>query len=216
MAELTHLDLEWGSILASFYDTFPAIALVLRGYGLSADPSTLIHDINKNTHSPSFICLAAMLKAFDDGFNRQAQQNAELSETNENLSIRIRHKNVVINELKDILKNNPAEAPTPPAPTHYRRISSDPVIFNAHPEDSSTWKWKTADQLFKSLDSQYETPCSRALQLVVFRSLDRSPASDDFSGWIAKGSRFYEKIQEYEHNLKTKGEGNRPYQNQLD
>ncbi|RKF75390.1 hypothetical protein GcM1_234074 [Golovinomyces cichoracearum] len=40
--------------------------------------------------------------------------------------------------------------------------------------------------------------------------------SDDFSGWVAKGSRFYENIQEYEHNLKTKGEGNRSYQNQFD
>ncbi|RKF80263.1 hypothetical protein GcM3_047024 [Golovinomyces cichoracearum] len=104
MTEPTHQDLEWGSILASFYNTFPAVALVLRSYGLSADPSTLIHDINQNTHSPSFICLAAMLKAFDDGFNRQAQQNAELSETNENLNIRIRPKNVVINELIDVLK----------------------------------------------------------------------------------------------------------------
>lgn len=265
-----------------------------------------------------------MLKAFDDGFNRQAQQNAELSEANENLNVRIRQKIVVINELKDVLKSSPATAPTPPAPIHSRRISSDPVKFNgeesdmtkrqqsyvnwktqlrvffvqdssvfnierikllhifgllggdayennrlyfeqfiANPEDSSTWKLKTADQLFMSLDSQYETVnlkldasikydklyqrktpfpnfiatfqslatrCGKTEEQKVealkrkvadeiaqqFRSLDRPPASDYFSGWVAKGSRFYENIQEYEHNLKTKGEGNRPYQNQFD
>ncbi|KAI0991307.1 hypothetical protein K3495_g16880, partial [Podosphaera aphanis] len=49
-----------------------------------------------------------------------------------------------------------------------------------------------------------------------FRSLDNPPASDDFAGWVAKGSRFYENIQEYDHNLRNKGEGNRPYQNHWD
>ncbi|KAI0991098.1 hypothetical protein K3495_g17089, partial [Podosphaera aphanis] len=125
MTEPTRQELEWGSILADFYSSFPAVALVLRSYGLSADPATLMQDINKNTGSPSFVCLAAMLKAFDDGFTRQAhqnielseritilnQQNIELSETNTNLNSRVRQKIVVINELKDVLKSNPAAAP---------------------------------------------------------------------------------------------------------
>ncbi|RKF78275.1 hypothetical protein GcC1_057033 [Golovinomyces cichoracearum] len=125
-----HQDLEWGSIFANFYNKFLAVSLVLRCYGLSADPSTLTHDINENTHSPSFICLSVMLKAFEDGFNRQAQQNFELSEEYKNLNIKIHQKIVVINELKDVLKSSPAAEPTPPAPIHSRRISSDPVKFN--------------------------------------------------------------------------------------
>ncbi|KAI1006099.1 hypothetical protein K3495_g2121 [Podosphaera aphanis] len=124
--------------------------------------------------------------------------------------------------------------------------------FLAHPNGSIMWKWKTAEQLFAALDSQYETVnlqldasikfdklyqrktpfpnflatfqslatrCGKTEEQKVealkkkvsdeiaqqFRSLDEPPASDDVTGWVAKGSRFYKNIQEYDHNLRNKG-----------
>ncbi|KAI0996785.1 hypothetical protein K3495_g11401 [Podosphaera aphanis] len=243
-------------------------------------------DINKNTGSPNFACLAAMLKAFDDGFARQAhqnielsekytilnKQNIELSETNSILNTRVCQKIVVINEVENVLKSPPAAALMPQVPIHFCRISTDPDKFDGESDVTKrqqsyvNWKpqlRKTADQLFAALDSQYEsvnlkldasikfdklfqrktpypnflatfqglaTRCGKTEEQKVealkkkvsdeiaqqFRSLDEPPASDDFAGWVAKGSRFYENIQEYNHTLRNKGEGNRPHQNYSD
>ncbi|KAI1000865.1 hypothetical protein K3495_g7333 [Podosphaera aphanis] len=102
---------------------------------VSADPATLMQVINKNTGSLRSVCLAAMLKAFDDAFTRQAHQNIKLSERNIILNTRVRQKIVLINVLKDVLKSTPASAPMLQDPIHSHRISTDSDKFDRGESD---------------------------------------------------------------------------------
>ncbi|KAI0992449.1 hypothetical protein K3495_g15736, partial [Podosphaera aphanis] len=136
------------------------------------------------------------------------------------------------------------------------RIYFDEAVKN--PNDPKSWTWKTATQLFTSLDAQYETinlkldasikfdvlyqkktpfpnfialfqnlsqRCGKTEEQKVealkkkvsveiaqkLATLDSPPSVDDFDGWVKKCARFYENLQEYEHNQKAKNHDN-PFQ----
>ncbi|KAI1004432.1 hypothetical protein K3495_g3779 [Podosphaera aphanis] len=148
----------WGKQLAAYLAVFPLIAEPIETLGFSKDPTRLISffeetDRRMDQSAEAFIEFLTIL-----GFNIE-KENEAISEaekeldcansqlhtvlkTNTDLHDKIRQQNMVdINDFGAAHENN--------------RIYFDEAVKN--PNDPKSWTWKTATQLFTSLDAQYET-----------------------------------------------------------